>query len=85
VESTSDIKVRVLIDKDPHLYSAHTMVLTLYGYSGSTATHCVRIVLKEKNVPFSFVKVDLAKHEQKHPDYLAKNPFGVVPCIVRIP
>jgi glutathione S-transferase len=60
------------------------MVLTLHGYSGSTATHRVRIVLNEKNVPFSFVEVDLAKREQNHPDYVAKHPFGVVPYIVRV-
>jgi glutathione S-transferase len=60
------------------------MVLTLYGYAHSTNTQRVLLVLKELKVPYKFVPVDLSKGEHKSPDYLKKQPFGVVPCIVRI-
>jgi len=57
------------------------MVLTLYGFPRSVNTQRVQIVLEEKNVPFSFVSIDLTKGQQKTPEYLEKHPFGVVPCI----
>jgi len=56
------------------------MVLTLYGFPSPT-TQRVQIVLEEKKVPYSFVKIDLTKGQQKTPEYLEKHPFGVVPCI----
>jgi glutathione S-transferase len=58
------------------------MVLKLYGYNYSTCTRRVGAVLKEKNVPFEFIPVDLTKGEHKQPEYLKKQPFGVVPYIV---
>jgi glutathione S-transferase len=58
------------------------MVLKLYGFSLSVYTQAVMIVLKEKNVPFSFVPVDIIQGEHKSPEYLEKQPFGVVPYIV---
>ena len=60
------------------------MVLTLYGFIHSTNTQRVAVVLKENNVPFKFVSIDLQKGEQKSPEYLAKQPFGVVLCIVSL-
>ncbi|WEW58381.1 glutathione S-transferase [Emydomyces testavorans] len=57
------------------------MVLKLYGSPVSTATRCVAMVLHEKQVPFEFISVDLAKKEQKAPEYLAHQPFGQVPYI----
>jgi glutathione S-transferase len=61
------------------------MVLKLYGYSASTCTRRVGVVLKEKNVPFEFISVDLMKGEHKQPEYLKKQPFGVIPYIVSDP
>lgn len=58
------------------------MVLKLYGLHESHFVRLVAAVLIEKQVPFEFVEVDLSKGEQKTPEYLAKNPFGLVPCIV---
>lgn len=58
------------------------MVLKLYGYHAASSCRLVAAVLIEKKVPFEFVEVDLRKGEQKAPEYLAKNPFGKVPCIV---
>lgn len=40
------------------------------------------MVLHEKEVPFEFIPIDLAKGEQKAPEFLARQPFGQVPCIV---
>jgi glutathione S-transferase len=60
------------------------MVLKLYGSSQSTCTRRVAAVLHEKKVPFQFVAVDLMKGEHKAPSFLAKQPFGQVPYIVRI-
>ena len=59
------------------------MVLKLYGASQSTCTRRVGAVLREKNVPFEFVNIDMMKGEHKAPSFLAKQPFGQVPYIVR--
>jgi len=59
------------------------MVLKLYGYEFSTNTRRVVVVLKEHNVPFEFISVDLGKGEHKSPEYLVKQPFGLVPFLVR--
>jgi glutathione S-transferase len=58
------------------------MVLKLYGFHPSHFVRLVAAVLIEKQVPFEMVKVDLSKGEHKTPEYLAKHPFGQVPCIV---
>lgn len=59
------------------------MVLKLYGFPTSTCTLCVALVLKEKNVPFEFHMVDVAKGAHKAPGFVAHQPFGQVPYIVR--
>ncbi|KAF9799487.1 hypothetical protein IEO21_10550 [Rhodonia placenta] len=58
------------------------MVLKLHGFSLSTCTRRVALVLKEKNVPYKLVPVDLTKNENKIPSYLINQPFGQVPYIV---
>lgn len=57
------------------------MVLKLYGSSKSTCTRRVAVVLKEKNVPYEFVPVDIASGAHKSAEFLAKQPFGQVPYI----
>jgi glutathione S-transferase len=61
------------------------MVLKLYGSGQSTCTRRVGAVLREKKVPFELVNIDLMKGEHKAPQFLANQPFGQVPYIVRIP
>lgn len=39
------------------------------------------MTLNEKNTPYEFIIVDLMKKEQKSPEHLARQPFGVVPVI----
>ena len=58
------------------------MVLKLYGVYRSPCVRLAAAVLLEKQVPFELVSVDYTKGEQKSPEYLAKHPFGQVPCIV---
>jgi glutathione S-transferase len=41
-----------------------------------------RIVLKEKNLPFDRILLDLPNKEQKQEWYLALNPYGKVPVLV---
>jgi glutathione S-transferase len=53
--------------------------MKLYGHPFSTCTRKVLITLAEKGLKADFVHVELAKGEQKNPNYLAKHPFGVVP------
>jgi len=57
------------------------MVLKLYGVYRSPWVCLVATVLREKQVPFELVSVDLASGEQKTPEYLEKHPFGQVPYI----
>jgi len=59
------------------------MVLRLYGHPNSTCTIRTLTILYEKLVPFEFVTVDMMKGEHKSPPYLEKQPFGVVPYLVR--
>ena len=58
------------------------MVLKLYGVSQSTCTKRVATFLKEKEVPYQFISVDMASWEHKSQEYLEKQPFGQVPYIV---
>ncbi|KAG2364575.1 glutathione S-transferase [Suillus spraguei] len=57
------------------------MVLKLYGFTTSTCTLRVAVVLKEKNVPFEFISVDLTKGAHKAPEFTACQPFDQVPYI----
>lgn len=54
---------------------------TLYGYQASGPTYKVALMLALSREPFSYQHVDLRSGAQKHPDYLAKNRFGQVPCL----
>ncbi|KAF7346856.1 Glutathione S-transferase [Mycena sanguinolenta] len=58
------------------------MVLKLYSapFVGGGAA-IIGLALAEKQVPFEFVPVDLAANEHKTPEYMAMNPFGLVPVI----
>jgi glutathione S-transferase len=48
----------------------------------SSASRRVRLCLAEKGLEFEGVLVDLARMEQHSPDYLKKNPNGVIPLLV---
>jgi glutathione S-transferase len=55
--------------------------MILYGHPGSTCTRKVLCTLYEKRAEFDYVVVDITKGEQKSPEHLARQPFGVVPAI----
>ena len=56
-------------------------MIKLYHFPKSTNSRKVRIVLIEKGLEFERLNVDLAKKEQKNPDYLKIHPFGQVPAL----
>lgn len=60
------------------------MVFKLYGHPASTTTKLVAVILHEKKMPFEFITVDIYSGENEKPEFLAKNPFGQVPCIVSL-
>lgn len=56
--------------------------LHLLHYSGSSCSQKVRILLREKHLPFVSHPVDLARNEHVTPWFLGINPRGVVPVLV---
>ena len=55
--------------------------IVFYGFALSGHSHRVELFLKLLDLPYQAVWVDLAKGEQKAPDYVARHPFGQVPMI----
>ncbi|KAI4341694.1 hypothetical protein MLD38_026387 [Melastoma candidum] len=55
--------------------------LKLYGHPMSSCTARVMICLVEKNVEFELVHVDPFSGQHKSPDFLTKNPFGLIPVL----
>ncbi|KAJ4835531.1 hypothetical protein Tsubulata_141074 [Turnera subulata] len=57
------------------------MALKLHGAPMSTCTTRVMFCLHEKGVEFELVPVNLFTRENKNPEFVAKNPFGLVPVL----
>lgn len=55
---------------------------TLYGTWLSGPTYKVALLLSLLEKRFDYVHVDLRTGENKEPNYLSKNRFGQVPCLV---
>ncbi|WP_437963561.1 glutathione binding-like protein [Sorangium sp. So ce260] len=55
--------------------------MKLYGHPMSTCTRKVLTVLAEKGHEAQFVLVDVMKGEQKKPEHIARQPFGVIPVL----
>lgn len=55
---------------------------TLYGTWLSGPTYKVALLLSLLEQRFDYVHVDLRTGKNKEPDYLSKNRFGQVPCLV---
>ncbi len=51
----------------------------LYGYWRSSAAYRVRIALNIKRLEYEQVAIDLRAGHQKAPEYLRRNPHGLVP------
>ncbi|KAJ7250087.1 glutathione S-transferase [Mycena haematopus] len=56
-------------------------ILKLHGWKLATCTRRVATVLHELKVPFELIDVDLMKGEQKTPEYMKFQPFGLIPYI----
>ncbi len=57
------------------------MTVRLYDYWRSSAAYRVRIALNLKGVAYEAVDTSLLHGEQRDPDYLARNPQGLVPML----
>jgi len=56
-------------------------MLTLYSHPISPNAKRVRILARELGLDFEVKDLDFGKGEHKAPDYLAKNPNGLVPTV----
>jgi maleylacetoacetate isomerase/maleylpyruvate isomerase len=56
--------------------------LTFYGYWRATAPYRVRIGLALKGLAYDYAPVNLAAGDQRHEDYLRRNPQGLTPLLV---
>ncbi|WP_309622312.1 maleylacetoacetate isomerase [Novosphingobium sp.] len=55
--------------------------VVFYEYWRSSAAYRVRIALNLKGVTYRSVQLDLVEGEQRNPDFLARNPQGLVPAL----
>jgi maleylacetoacetate isomerase len=55
--------------------------VVLYDYWRSSAAYRVRIALHLKGIAYRTVPLDLVEGDQRDPDYLARNPQGLVPAL----
>lgn len=55
--------------------------MKLYNYALSSTSYRVRIALNLKGVPFEYVSLHLRRGEHRAPDYLRRNPAGLVPAL----
>lgn len=55
--------------------------IRLYQHPLSGHAHRVKLLLSMLDLPFEEKLIDVSKGEQRHPDFLALNPFGQVPVI----
>ena len=56
-------------------------MIDYYGYFTTMSWRAV-IALEELGLPYRAHSIDLGRGEQKSPEHLARNPFGLVPVIV---
>ncbi|WP_439641212.1 glutathione S-transferase family protein [Nevskia sp.] len=56
-------------------------MIRLHNHPFSTFGRRVKIALLEKNIPFEEIVVDLARRQQRTPEYLALNPYSRVPTL----
>lgn len=58
------------------------MTITLYDADPSANSDRVKLVLKEKNLAYQRITLNLRKLEQKTPEFLRLNPYGKVPVLI---
>ncbi len=57
------------------------MAIKLYDAVPSSNSDRVKVALQEKGLPYERVTLNLAKKDQKRPEFLKLNPYGKVPVI----
>src|SRR6202167_4851217 len=57
-------------------------MIKLYDFLSCPFGQKVRIVLAEKALTYDLINVDLTQHENRKPDFVRLNPFGLVPVLV---
>ncbi|KAJ4976064.1 hypothetical protein NE237_001170 [Protea cynaroides] len=57
------------------------MVVKVFGPSYASCCRKVLVCLIEKEIEFEIIPIDIIKGEQKSPEFLKLQPFGVVPVI----
>lgn len=57
-------------------------MIKLYDFLPCPFGQKVRIVLAEKVLSYDLVQVDIAKAEQRRPEFLRLNPYGKVPILI---
>jgi glutathione S-transferase len=57
------------------------MTIRLYTHPLSGHAHRVALMLSLLKLPFERIEVDVLKGAQRAPEFLAKNPFGLIPVI----
>lgn len=55
--------------------------MRLYEYTMAPNPRRVRVFLAEKGIQVPTVQVDIAKAENREPEFLAKNPLGTLPVL----
>lgn len=55
--------------------------MKLYTYFRSSAAYRVRIALNLKGIDYQAVPIDLRPAAHRQPDYLARNPQGLIPAL----
>jgi glutathione S-transferase len=55
--------------------------IVLHGFPLSGHSHRAELMLSLLGLPYELRVVDLAKGEQRRPEFLALNPFGTVPVV----
>jgi maleylpyruvate isomerase len=55
--------------------------MKLYTYFRSSAAYRVRIALNLKRIAYDVVPIDLRPGAHRQPDYLARNPQGLIPAL----
>jgi glutathione S-transferase len=57
------------------------MTYRLYDYLPSGNGYKVRLVLRELELPYELVEIDIKRGESRTPEFLAKNPNGRIPVL----
>lgn len=58
-------------------------MIAIHGYSPSGNCHKLRLLLEQLGRPYRWVETDSSRGQTRTPEYLALNPNGKVPILVR--